>query len=39
MEGYKRVTKGEWCAAGGFANSRCSRRMRNGSWQYFMRVN
>lgn len=31
-----RITKREWQALGGLANPRLYRRMRSGSWRYFM---
>ena len=34
---YTRITKREWIALGGCANSRLWRRMRGGAWWYFMR--
>ena len=37
MNGSVRITKREWYARGGFANSRCWRRERRGVWQYFYR--
>lgn len=37
MMGYERIRKRAWYLNGGFANSRCVRRMRGGSWQYFYR--
>lgn len=37
-KGSKRVTRKEWYAAGGFANSACWRRAdKRGVWQYFIR--
>ena len=30
-----RITKREWQALGGLANSNLFRRMRSGVWQYF----
>lgn len=35
--GSVRLTKRQWYDAGGFSESRCWRRMRSGSWQYFWR--
>lgn len=34
--GYLRVTKRDWYVNGGFASSRCFRRMRGGAWHYYM---
>jgi hypothetical protein len=37
MADSRRITKREWYALGGFANSKCWRRERRGVWQYFIR--
>jgi len=35
----KQVTKTEWYAAGGFANSRCYRKARtDGAWRYYILI-
>jgi hypothetical protein len=39
MVGYMKLTRRNWYNAGGFAESRCVRRMRGGAWQYFYRMN
>ena len=37
-KGSTRITKREWYAKGGFANSKLWRRQaNNGAWQYFER--
>ena len=36
--GSIRVSKRTWYAHGGFANSRCWRRMKSGGWLYFIMV-
>lgn len=35
---YLQITKREWIALGGLANTRLFRRMRSGAWRYFMEV-
>jgi len=35
-KGFTRITKREWYNAGGFANSKCVRIERGGSWQYWI---
>jgi len=37
MIGYERISKRTFYANGGFANSRCVRVTRNGSWAYYWR--
>lgn len=36
--GFMRVTRTVWYAAGGFANSHCSRRQVGGAWSYWIRA-
>lgn len=36
--GYIRISKRDWYANGGFANSRCVRVQRGRSWAYFYRA-
>lgn len=33
-----RITKGKWLRLGGLSNTRCFRRMRSGSWFYYLLV-
>lgn len=35
MIGYKRITKREFYALGGFSNSRCVRVQRGKCWAYY----
>jgi len=35
---FIKVTKKQWYYAGGFENSNCWRRYRNGNWQYFYQL-
>lgn len=33
---WQKVSKREWYARGGFANSRCVRKARHGVWSYYV---
>jgi hypothetical protein len=39
MSGYKRITKKEFYAEGGFSNSKLVRTQRGNGWGYYKAVN